>query len=158
MSECMCAYGIGFCRSRGPQSRTNHRRGTHGPFNSRNRQSARIFDSVKSIPIIHGRWTKTSDRTNCKGQSVLTVHGERQLRRILRTQGSQAFAQITTQLKDSARRSVSKWTVQRSLHGFREPSTYDNTFAQCSSLGSTSCLGKRTQILECGGLEMSSME
>ncbi|GFY19774.1 HTH_Tnp_Tc3_2 domain-containing protein [Trichonephila clavipes] len=59
---------------------------------------------------------KTSDRVNCKGQLALTVRGERQLRSIVRSQRSQALDQITTQLIDDASRTVSKWTVQRSLH------------------------------------------
>ncbi|GFV82146.1 HTH_Tnp_Tc3_2 domain-containing protein [Trichonephila clavipes] len=73
-------------------------------------------DSVKSITRIHGWWTKKiSDRANYQGQLVLTVHGERRLRRIVRSQRSQTLAQITTHLNDGASRKVSKWTVQRSL-------------------------------------------
>lgn len=68
---------------------------------------------------------KTSDRANCKGQLALTVRGERRLRRIVRSQRSQTLAQITTQLNDGASRTVSKRTVQRSLHrmgfGSRRP-------------------------------------
>ncbi|GFV24593.1 HTH_Tnp_Tc3_2 domain-containing protein [Trichonephila clavipes] len=54
------------------------------------------------------------------------VRGERRLRRIVRSQRSQTLAQITTQLNDGASCSVSKWTMQRSLHrigfGSRRPS------------------------------------
>ncbi|GFY15346.1 transposable element Tcb2 transposase [Trichonephila clavipes] len=32
-----------------------------------------------------------------------------------------------------------------SLHGFREPSTYESIIAQCSPSGCTPCLGKRAQ-------------
>ncbi|GFU82637.1 putative transposable element [Trichonephila clavipes] len=82
-------------------------------------------DNVKSVPRIHGRWTKTSDRANCKGQLALTVIGERRLRRIVCRQRSQTLAQITTQLNDGVIRTVSKWTVQCSLHrmgfGSRRP-------------------------------------
>ncbi|GFW79478.1 HTH_Tnp_Tc3_2 domain-containing protein [Trichonephila clavipes] len=59
---------------------------------------------------------KTSDRANCKGQLALTVCGERQLRRIVRSQRSQKLAEITTQLYDGASHTLSKKTVQRSLH------------------------------------------
>ncbi|GFV13614.1 HTH_Tnp_Tc3_2 domain-containing protein [Trichonephila clavipes] len=68
---------------------------------------------------------KNSDRENCKGLLALTVRGERRLRRIMRSQRSQTLAQITTQLSDGASRTVSKWTVQRSLQrmgfGSRQP-------------------------------------
>jgi len=68
---------------------------------------------------------KTSERANCRGQSALTVRGERRLRRIVRSQRSQTLAQITTQLNDGASRTVSQRTVQRSLHrmgfGSRRP-------------------------------------
>ncbi|GFT69591.1 HTH_Tnp_Tc3_2 domain-containing protein [Trichonephila clavipes] len=57
---------------------------------------------------------KTSNRANCKGELVLTVCEERQLRRIVR---SQTLAQIITQLNDDASRKVNKRIVQRSLHG-----------------------------------------
>ncbi|GFX48569.1 hypothetical protein TNCV_584671 [Trichonephila clavipes] len=57
-----------------------------------------------------------SDRANCVGQFALTVRGERRLRRILRSQRRQALTQITTQLNDSASRTVSKQTVQHSFH------------------------------------------
>ncbi|GFS81084.1 uncharacterized protein TNCV_1223611 [Trichonephila clavipes] len=53
------------------------------------------------------------------------MRGERQFRRIVCSQRSQTFAQITTQLDDSASRTISKRTVQRSLHrmgfGSRRP-------------------------------------
>ncbi|GFV80677.1 uncharacterized protein TNCV_4618391 [Trichonephila clavipes] len=83
----------------------------HWQFNFRNRHTAWIFkvDSVKSIPRIHGWWT-------IKGQLALRGCGERPLRRIVRSQRSQTLAQITTQLIDGASHTVSKRTVQRSLH------------------------------------------
>ncbi|GFU29330.1 HTH_Tnp_Tc3_2 domain-containing protein [Trichonephila clavipes] len=63
---------------------------------------------------------KPSDRANYKGQLALTARDERRLRRIVRT-----LAQITTHFNDGASRTVSKWTVQRSLHrmgfGSRRP-------------------------------------
>ncbi|GFV24302.1 HTH_Tnp_Tc3_2 domain-containing protein [Trichonephila clavipes] len=61
------------------------------------------------------------DWTNCKGQLVFIVIGERRIRRILRSQRSQTLAQITTQLNDGSSHTVSKRTVQHSLHpmGFR---------------------------------------
>ncbi|GFS81274.1 HTH_Tnp_Tc3_2 domain-containing protein [Trichonephila clavipes] len=65
---------------------------------------------------MEGGGQKTSDRANCKGQLALTLLGERQLRCIVRSQRSQTFAQITTQLDDSASRTICKRTVQRSLH------------------------------------------
>ncbi|GFY19602.1 HTH_Tnp_Tc3_2 domain-containing protein [Trichonephila clavipes] len=95
---------------------------THGPFNFRNHQTAWIFkvDSGKSIPRIHGWWTK-----NYKEQLALTVRDERLLRRIVRSQRSQTLAQITTQLNDGAIRTISKQTVQRLFHhmgyGSRRP-------------------------------------
>ncbi|GFT57040.1 HTH_Tnp_Tc3_2 domain-containing protein [Trichonephila clavipes] len=75
------------------QWRINRRRATHGPFNFRNRQTARIFniDSVKSIPRIHGWWKK--NLRSGKEQLALTVHGERRLRRIVLNQRSQTLAQ-----------------------------------------------------------------
>ncbi|GFX51509.1 HTH_Tnp_Tc3_2 domain-containing protein [Trichonephila clavipes] len=55
-------------------------------------------------------------RANCKGQLALTVHGERRFRHIICSQQSQTLAVIITQLNDSASRTVSKRTVQCSLH------------------------------------------
>ncbi|GFY26318.1 transposable element Tc1 transposase [Trichonephila clavipes] len=64
------------------------------------------------------RWgtKKSSYRENCKGQLALTVLGERRLRRIIHRQRSQTLTQIATQLNDGDSRTVSKWTMQRSLH------------------------------------------
>ncbi|GFT95426.1 hypothetical protein TNCV_3326891 [Trichonephila clavipes] len=45
---------------------------------------------------------KTSDRANCKGQLILTLRGERRLRRVVCRQQSQTLAQITTQLNEDA--------------------------------------------------------
>ncbi|GFV70423.1 HTH_Tnp_Tc3_2 domain-containing protein [Trichonephila clavipes] len=45
---------------------------------------------------------KTNDRANCKWQLALTVRGTRRLRRIARSQRSQALAQITSQLNDGS--------------------------------------------------------
>ncbi|GFT97132.1 HTH_Tnp_Tc3_2 domain-containing protein [Trichonephila clavipes] len=59
---------------------------------------------------------KISDRANFKGQLALALRGKRWLRRIVPSQRSQILAQITTQLNDGASRTVSKWTVQYSLH------------------------------------------
>ncbi|GFV81713.1 HTH_Tnp_Tc3_2 domain-containing protein [Trichonephila clavipes] len=59
---------------------------------------------------------KTSDQTNCKGQLALAVRGERLFKRAVRSQRSQTLAQITFQLNDGASRTVSKRTVQPSLH------------------------------------------
>ncbi|GFU41291.1 HTH_Tnp_Tc3_2 domain-containing protein [Trichonephila clavipes] len=68
---------------------------------------------------------KTSDQANCKGQLALAVRGERRLGRIVHSQRSQTLAQITNQLNDGASCTISKWTVQRSLHrmsfGSRRP-------------------------------------
>ncbi|GFX64294.1 hypothetical protein TNCV_1500181 [Trichonephila clavipes] len=101
-----------------------------------------------------------SDRANCKEQLAVTVRGERRLRHIVRSQRSQKVAQVTTQLNDGDSRTVSRRIVQRSLHSmvFGELSTNESTIAQCSPSGSTSCLGKRAQRLECRGLKTSSME
>ncbi|GFY33269.1 HTH_Tnp_Tc3_2 domain-containing protein [Trichonephila clavipes] len=55
---------------------------------------------------------KASDRANYKRQLDLTVRYERRFRRIVRSQGNQTLAQITTQLNDGT---VSKGTQQRSL-------------------------------------------
>ncbi|GFU52495.1 HTH_Tnp_Tc3_2 domain-containing protein, partial [Trichonephila clavipes] len=49
-------------------------------------------------------------------QLALTVRGERRFRRFVRSQRSQTLSQITTQLNDGASRTVSKRSVQRSLH------------------------------------------
>ncbi|GFW52682.1 HTH_Tnp_Tc3_2 domain-containing protein [Trichonephila clavipes] len=95
--------------------------------------SAKPGVSIKSIVV--NRWTtmtfwvdhlkirkyvgggqKTRNRVNCKGQLALTVRGERWLRHIARSQRSQALAQITTQLYYGASRTVSKRTMQHSLH------------------------------------------
>ncbi|GFV57293.1 hypothetical protein TNCV_2679831 [Trichonephila clavipes] len=85
--------------------------------------------------------------------------GERRLRRTVRSHQSQTLAQITTQLNDGASRTVSKRTATlASSYGFREPSTYESTIAQCSPSGCASCLIKRAQRLEFRGLETSSME
>ncbi|GFW67449.1 HTH_Tnp_Tc3_2 domain-containing protein [Trichonephila clavipes] len=64
---------------------------------------------------------KNSDWANCKGQLAWTVRDERRLSRIVRSQRSQTLAQITTQLNDGTSSTISKGTVQRSLHriGFR---------------------------------------
>ncbi|GFW01891.1 HTH_Tnp_Tc3_2 domain-containing protein [Trichonephila clavipes] len=59
---------------------------------------------------------KTSDRASSKRQLILTERDERRLRCIVRSQRSKTLAQITTQLNDGANRTVSKPTVQRSLH------------------------------------------
>ncbi|GFS97505.1 HTH_Tnp_Tc3_2 domain-containing protein [Trichonephila clavipes] len=68
---------------------------------------------------------KTRDRANCKGQLALSVHGERRFRRIARSQRRQLLAQITTQFNDGVSHTVSKRTVQCSLHcmgtGSRRP-------------------------------------
>ncbi|GFX83465.1 HTH_Tnp_Tc3_2 domain-containing protein [Trichonephila clavipes] len=73
---------------------------------------------------IDGR-QKTSNPANCKGQLASTVRGQRRLRRVVRSQHSQPLAHIITQLKYCASRTVSKWTVQLSLHrmgfGSRRP-------------------------------------
>ncbi|GFW63731.1 HTH_Tnp_Tc3_2 domain-containing protein [Trichonephila clavipes] len=102
------------------RSRTNRRCAKHGSFNFRNRQTASIFkvDSVKSIPRIHGWWTKSLRSGKLKKEHLaLMAPAERRLRRIVRRQRSQTLAQITTQLNDGASSTVSKRTVQRSLHG-----------------------------------------
>ncbi|GBM79322.1 hypothetical protein AVEN_104863-1 [Araneus ventricosus] len=68
---------------------------------------------------------KTRDRANCKGQLALNKCGVRRLSRIVHSQRSQTLAQITTQPNQGASRTVSKRTVQRSLHhmvfGSRRP-------------------------------------
>ncbi|GBM96540.1 hypothetical protein AVEN_16023-1 [Araneus ventricosus] len=67
----------------------------------------------------------TSDRANCKGQLALNEHGVRRLSRIVRSQQRQTFSPITNQLKQGASPTVSKRTVQHSLHrmgfGSRRP-------------------------------------
>ncbi|GFV41783.1 HTH_Tnp_Tc3_2 domain-containing protein [Trichonephila clavipes] len=75
------------------------------------------FDRGQSKPRMH-RWgtKKSSYRENCKGQLALTVLGERRLRRIIHRQRSQTLTQIATQLNDGDSRTVSKSTVQHSLH------------------------------------------
>ncbi|GBM40748.1 hypothetical protein AVEN_162204-1 [Araneus ventricosus] len=64
---------------------------------------------------MHG-WGGTSYRANCKGQLALNESGGRRPSRIVRSQRSQTLVQITTQLNQGASRTVSKRTVQRSLH------------------------------------------
>ncbi|GFU50338.1 HTH_Tnp_Tc3_2 domain-containing protein [Trichonephila clavipes] len=102
---------------------------------------------------------KTSDRADCKEQLVLTVQGEKWFWRIVRSQRSQTLAQITTQLNDGARRTVSKWTVPLSLHrmgfGTRRPTRVPliNVRHRAARL-----VWAREQRLECRGLETSSME
>ncbi|GFV90356.1 uncharacterized protein TNCV_4380711 [Trichonephila clavipes] len=64
---------------------------------------------------------KTSDggqktRANCSGQLALAVRAESWLRRIVRSQRSQTFSQITTQLNDGANYTGNKRTVQHSLY------------------------------------------
>ena len=46
----------------------------------------------------------------------MKVGGTRRLRRIVRSQRRETLAQITTQMNDGASHTVSKKTVQRSLH------------------------------------------
>ncbi|GFS91922.1 HTH_Tnp_Tc3_2 domain-containing protein [Trichonephila clavipes] len=60
---------------------------------------------------------KNSDQGNFKGQLAMAVSGERCLRRIVLSQRRQTLAQISNQLNDGASRTVSKRTVQLSLHG-----------------------------------------
>ncbi|GFT16644.1 HTH_Tnp_Tc3_2 domain-containing protein [Trichonephila clavipes] len=68
---------------------------------------------------------KNNVRGNWKGQLALTVRGKRRLRRVVRSQRSQTLAQITSQLNDGTSGTVSKRTVQCSLHrmgfGSRRP-------------------------------------
>ncbi|GFU97407.1 HTH_Tnp_Tc3_2 domain-containing protein [Trichonephila clavipes] len=90
----------------------------------------RLDDFVKNIDR-----QKTCDRANCKGQVPFTVHGERQLKRIVHSQQSQTLAQITIQLKDGASRIVNK------PYGFQEPHRptrvpLPNTCHQASRLAS----------------------
>ncbi|GFX27101.1 HTH_Tnp_Tc3_2 domain-containing protein [Trichonephila clavipes] len=86
---------------------------------------------------------KTSIRTNCKGQLVLTVRGERPLKCIVRSQRSQTLTLTTIQLKVGASRTFRKQTATlASLYGFREPSTYGSTITHCSTSGCTSYLGR----------------
>ncbi|GFV17227.1 HTH_Tnp_Tc3_2 domain-containing protein [Trichonephila clavipes] len=90
----------------------------HGPFNFRNSQQLRFTRS--RVSRVYREYMdggkKSSDCANCKGQLDLTVRCERRLRCIVNSQRSQTFAQIITQLNDGASRTVTKWTVQRSLH------------------------------------------
>ncbi|GFV98349.1 HTH_Tnp_Tc3_2 domain-containing protein [Trichonephila clavipes] len=105
-------------------------------INFRNRQTDRIFklDSFKGIQRIHGWWTKTSDRVNCKGQLALTVRG--------------------------ATRTSSKWTVQRVLHrrGSENRRPTRSSLLNVRHRAARLAWGKRAQELECRGLEMSSMK
>ncbi|GFS60723.1 DDE_3 domain-containing protein [Trichonephila clavipes] len=89
----------------------------HGPFNFGNHQTARIFkvNSAKSIPRIHGCREKSGDRGKLQ-RTIILYRGERRLRRIVRCERSQTLAQTTTQLSEGACRTVSKRTVQCSLH------------------------------------------
>ncbi|GFU96424.1 HTH_Tnp_Tc3_2 domain-containing protein [Trichonephila clavipes] len=68
---------------------------------------------------------KTSDRANCKGQLALRARGVRRLQCVVRSQRSQTLVQISTQLNAGASRTISKLTVQCSLHrmgfGSRRP-------------------------------------
>ncbi|GBM01549.1 Transposable element Tc1 transposase [Araneus ventricosus] len=57
----------------------------------------------------------TSDRANFQGQLALNKHGVRRLSHILLSQRIQTLAQITTQLNQGTRCTVSKWTVHLSL-------------------------------------------
>ncbi|GBM83163.1 hypothetical protein AVEN_43663-1 [Araneus ventricosus] len=59
---------------------------------------------------------KSSDRPNYKGQLALNERGVRRFSHIVRNLRSQTLAQINTQLNQGASRTVSKRTVQRSLH------------------------------------------
>ncbi|GFU91381.1 transposable element Tc1 transposase [Trichonephila clavipes] len=124
-AKALFSLGKGYVKSPYPvsfnkrlRSRTNCRCVTHGPFNFRNRQTAKIFkvDSVKSIPRIDRWWTKTSNRTIFKGQLALTVRSERRFGRIIYRQRCQTLAQITNQLNDGASCTVRERTVQRSFH------------------------------------------
>ncbi|GFW54492.1 hypothetical protein TNCV_1608561 [Trichonephila clavipes] len=66
---------------------------------------------------------KTSD--DCKGHLALAVRDEKQLMCIARSQRTQTFTQITTQLNDAVSRTINKLTVQCSFHsmsfGSRRP-------------------------------------
>ncbi|GFV87451.1 HTH_Tnp_Tc3_2 domain-containing protein [Trichonephila clavipes] len=111
----------------------------HGPLNFRNRQKAKIF----KVDSVMDSEQKTSYRAICKWRLVLTVRGDRRLRRIVRSQRIQA-AQITSQLNDGASSTVNKWIVQRSLHrmdfGSRRPTRVPllNALYQTASLAWTS--------------------
>ncbi|GFS90997.1 HTH_Tnp_Tc3_2 domain-containing protein [Trichonephila clavipes] len=59
---------------------------------------------------------KNSNHANYKERLVLKVHGQRRLKRIVRSQRSKTVVQSIIQLNDGASRIVSKRTVQRSLH------------------------------------------
>ncbi|GFX35118.1 HTH_Tnp_Tc3_2 domain-containing protein [Trichonephila clavipes] len=85
-----------------------------GQFNFRNRQIDRSFkdNNVKSMPQIQGKVGKQL----AIGQLELTMHSERRIRRIVRSQQSQTLAKITAQLNDGASGTVSKQAVQRWLH------------------------------------------
>ncbi|GFU20426.1 HTH_Tnp_Tc3_2 domain-containing protein [Trichonephila clavipes] len=58
---------------------------------------------------------KNKYRTNCNGQLVLRVRGERWPRRIVSRQRNQTLAHIIIELNDGANGTISKRTVQRSL-------------------------------------------
>ncbi|GFV44095.1 hypothetical protein TNCV_3572161 [Trichonephila clavipes] len=78
---------------------------------------------------------KASDCVNYKGQLVLTVCGERQIRRIVRSLWNKTLAQIISQLNDSDHPTVIKRVVQLRFTRFRKSSFYKNAIAQCSPLG-----------------------
>ncbi|GFU68765.1 hypothetical protein TNCV_4400431 [Trichonephila clavipes] len=84
---------------------------THGPLNSRNRQTARIFKDDKSMPRIHGLWTKYIRLG--KLQMAVSL-GNAIRKRRLSSQRHKTLDQIITHLNDGASRKVSKWTVRGS--------------------------------------------
>ncbi|GFS61954.1 uncharacterized protein TNCV_2592471 [Trichonephila clavipes] len=94
--------------------------------------SRSILSRVYQEYVDYGQ--KISNWANCKGQLASTVHGERRLRRIVRSQGCQTLAQITTQLNEGASRIVTKRTVQRSLRRMRFGSLQSTQEYHCSML------------------------
>ncbi|GFX99758.1 hypothetical protein TNCV_257971 [Trichonephila clavipes] len=79
---------------------------THGSFNFRNRQTARIFkvNSMKST---------INQRSGKLQRAISRGCGQCIVRRVVR---SHTLAYIINQLNGGASCTVSKWTVERSLH------------------------------------------
>lgn len=93
-------------------------RSTHDPFNFQNCQRIRILplDNPKDISRVHGLWGKTCNRINCKGQLILYKRGSWLSEFIIHSQRNQTFHQNKIQWNKNNSRTVSKRTVQHSLH------------------------------------------
>lgn len=136
-------------------------RSTQCPFNFQNCQRIRPLDNPKHISRVHGLWGKTCNRINCKGQLILYKGGSWLSELIVRSQRNQTFHQNKIQRNKNNSRTVSKRTLQHSLHHMElgtsrsTKQAYVITIAQCTPFGCKSCIGKKAQKMDSRGMETS---